>query len=398
MKIAYFHYLDKQDTALHHARQFTEAVRSLGHSISTHPMNLAPTDADRFKDRVRRTLKRKFSPYLHEFKELMLYPAHLNCELKIVRQEQPDVMLTRYDFLKPSCLAVANRSGKPLVLEVNGPTCESALYLDEYHHIPFVGDFLERLMLRGAAQVVVVSDALRRHLTERYDFDPEKVTVNHNGADCDRFHPGISGSAVRNQFRLERKNVVGFVGSLHRWRAPDFLLEIVGRLAHRRDVVFLFVGDGDEWEVLRDQFSSSNLGNSVVFAGRVGHEVLPQFLAAMDVALLPESTFYMSPLKLFEYMAAGLPTVAPRYDAIEEIISHGETGLLFRPANSEAAAQYISLLLNDPAKRKEMGAAAVHEVTQKFSWHHNAERVIAVCRRALKSSQLPARSNDPVAI
>jgi len=383
MNITYFHYCYGQDGPSHHVRQFAEAVKSLGHSISVHAMNLAPTENGSTRNRVRNTLKGMLSPYLHELKELAWNPRYILRESAIVRAEQPDVLLTRHHFLTASCLVVAKQTGKPLVLEVNAPACESATYFDEYFHIPFVGEYLERLTVQGAAQVVVVSDALRSHIAKHHDVHTEKLTVSHNGVDCDKFHPGISGSAVRDRFGLQGKKVIGFVGSLYRWRGPDLLIEIAKRLAQDQTTAFLLVGDGDEWKVFRDQLLSLKLQNSVVFAGRVDHEVLPQFLAAMDVALLPDSTFYMSPLKLFEYMAAGIPTVAPRYDAIEEIISHGETGLLFRPADPESATRCITLLLNDPEKRKEMGLAAVRHVTKNFTWRANAERVISACQRAL---------------
>jgi len=398
VKIAYFHYQYGQDTALHHVHQFAQAVRSLGHRISVHAMNLAPTEDARVRDHIRKALKGKFAPYLHELKELLWNPRYISREIAIVRREQPDIILSRTHYLTVSCLAVAKWTGTPLALEMNAPACESKLYLDQYFHIPFLGVPLERLIVRGAEEVVVVSGALRHYVTDCYNVDTKKVTVNHNGVDCEKFHPGVSGSAVRDQFRLQGKKVIGFVGSLYRWRGPDLLIEIASRFAHRQDVVFLLVGDGEEWKVFREQLLNLNLGNSVVLAGRVDHEILPQFLAAMDVALLPESAFYMSPLKLFEYMASGLPSIAPRYEAIEEIISHGETGLLFRPADPEAAAQSITLLLNDPEKRKQMGLAAVQRVTKNLTWRHNAERVISVCRRALECSQLSARSNDPVAL
>ena len=313
-------------------------------------MNLGPTEDAQVKDRIRDALKRRLSPYLHEFKELLLNPLYLFREVAIVRREQPDIIMFRTQHLNASCLGVAKWTGTPLVLEVDNPTLESTLYLDQYLHIPFLGEFFERLLLRGGAEVIVVSEALRSYFENRHDINIENITANHNGVDCDKFHPGISGSSIRDRFGLQGKNIIGFVGNLYRWRGPDLLIEIISRLAHRQDVVFLLVGDGDEWKEFRNQLSSLNLEDSVVLAGQVDHDILPQYLAVMDLALLPDAAFYGSPLKLFEYMATGIPPVAPRYYVIEEIISHGETGLLFQPADSEAAAQHITSLLSDPEK------------------------------------------------
>ena len=71
------------------------------------------------------------------------------------------------------------------------------------------------------------------------------------------------------------------------------------------------------------------------FTGAVPHEEIPAWLGHFDVALAPyrptEHAFYFSPLKLFEYMACGVPTVAARLGQIEEVVRHGETGLLYTP-------------------------------------------------------------------
>ena len=105
----------------------------------------------------------------------------------------------------------------------------------------------------------------------------------------------------------------------------------------------------------------------------------------MDVGIMPESNFYGSPLKVIEYMATGIPTVAPRYGPLEELIEHGKEGFLFPPGKVEAAFEYITSLLCDPDKRLKMGSAAADSVTQRLTWRHNAERVISACRRALES-------------
>jgi len=384
MKIAYFHYLHGQDTALHHVHQFADAVRSLGHTISVHAMNLAPTDNGSIRNQVRNTLKRRLSPYLHELKELCWNPRYIIRELDIVRQEQPDVILSRTHFLTASCLAVAKRSGKPLVLEMNAPACESVMYFDEYLHLPLVGEFLERLTAQGAGEVIVVSEALRRYVASRYKLPLEKISANPNGADNARFHPNVDGSKVRQQFGLQGKKVIGFVGSLYRWHGPDLLRNVIDHFRKDHGVAFLLVGDGHGWEKFRELIASDGLRERVSLPGQVPHDSLPEYIAAMDVALLPESNFYGSPLKVIEYMATGIPTVAPRYGPLEEIIEHGREGLLFPPRNVKAALHSITGLLANAEMRQQMGLAAACKVTQSLTWRHNAEQVIAACQRALK--------------
>jgi glycosyltransferase involved in cell wall biosynthesis len=387
MKIAYFHYLYGQDTALNHVRQFAEAVRGLGHTISVHAMNLAPSDNGRIRNRIRRSLKKSLSRYLHEIKELWWNPRYIVRELDVVRQEKPDVILSRTGLLTASCLAVAKWSGKPLVLEVNSPACESAMYLDQYLHIPWVGEWLEGLTVRRAAEVIVVSDALGQYLKSRHNIGSNKITVNHNGADCEKFHPGLNGSRMRGQLGLDDKKVVGFVGSLHRWRGPDFFIAVMQRVGKISGVTFLLVGDGPEWKKFQQKLLMVELKDNVVFVGRVPHESIPEYLAAMDVAFVPESSFYMSPLKLIEFMAAGVPTVSPRYKAIEELVSDGQNGFLFSPQDVDGAVHCITSALAEDNKRQKIGIAAACKVRRNLTWRHNAERVISACVRVLESSK-----------
>jgi len=397
VKISYFHYLYGQDSALHHVQQFATAVRSLGYQISVHNMNLAPTDDATVKNHVRKAFKRRFSPYLHEFKELLWNPRYICREIEIVRKEQPDIILSRTHYLTASCLAVSKWTGTPLVLEVNAPARESALYLDEYLHIPLLGVFLERLMVHGAAHVVVVSEALRRYITDCYNVGTEKITVNHNGADCDRFHPGLDGAAVRRKFGLHGKRIVGFVGSLQTWHGPDLLEKMIKQLASD-GVKFLLVGGGAGWKKFRDSIAKSGLSEHLIYTGRIPHASLPEHVAAMDVAVMPDSNFYGSPLKVLEYMSAAVPTVAPRYGPLEELIQHGREGLLFAPRDTDTAVQQIRFLLDHPQTCREMGLAASHRVAQGFTWRHNAERTISVCRRTLECPQFSARSHDPLSL
>jgi glycosyltransferase involved in cell wall biosynthesis len=118
----------------------------------------------------------------------------------------------------------------------------------------------------------------------------------------------------------------------------------------------------------------------VHFAGAVPHEEIPEWIGRFDVALAPysrpEHPFYFSPLKLFEYMACGVPTVAARLGQIEEIVRHGETGLLYPPGELDELAAACDGLLSDLALRKRLGQAATEEVHRCYTWDHNAERIV----------------------
>ncbi len=103
-----------------------------------------------------------------------------------------------------------------------------------------------------------------------------------------------------------------------------------------------------------------------------------------DVALAPyprpDHDFYFSPLKLFEYMACGVPVVAASLGQIEEVVRDGETGLLYPPDELEALTTACDQLLSDPDLRRRLGSAAAKEVHGRYTWDHNAERVVKLAR------------------
>jgi glycosyltransferase involved in cell wall biosynthesis len=390
MKIAYFHYLTDDDSALLHVAQFAAAVRSLGHTVTVHAMNLAPRGMS-LTVRVRGSIKRAASPFLHEIKELLWNPRYVRRELAVVRREQPDVLLYRTHGLTASCLPVSLLTRKPYVLEMNAPASERAFYA-QYFRIPLVAEALEGRVVRAAAEVLTVSGALRGYVAGRYGVSPDRVTVNHNGVDPEAFDSARDGAVLRASLGSPGRPVIGFIGSLFQWRGPRFLLDIIRSVSEEHDVRFLLVGDGDEWKPFREEIKKQNLVNRVILTGRLEHRVMPEYLKLMDVALVPDSAFYMSPLKLFEYMAAGVPTVAPAYPAIGEIIADGKSGLLFPPGDCAGAVRCIEMLLGNPEMRRSIGRASARTVAERYTWVHNAGRALSACARALERNGSDATS------
>ena len=99
-------------------------------------------------------------------------------------------------------------------------------------------------------------------------------------------------------------------------------------------------------------------------------------LAEFDIALQPKVVAYASPLKIFDYMAAGCAIVAPDQPNIREILEHERTALLFNPDDPAALWQAISRLVEDPALRQRLAAAARAELEAKdYTWQGNARRI-----------------------
>jgi len=120
------------------------------------------------------------------------------------------------------------------------------------------------------------------------------------------------------------------------------------------------------------------VADRVHFLGPRPHGEVPELLAAFDVALVPAINPYASPLKLHEYMAAGLATVAPDQPNLREVLTSGENALLVPPDDGPALAAAIERLAADAELRERLGRAARRTVEERdLTWRGNARRVVA---------------------
>jgi glycosyltransferase involved in cell wall biosynthesis len=193
------------------------------------------------------------------------------------------------------------------------------------------------------------------------------------GADTERFTPGAAG---RVPFTKEPGAIVAvFAGAFRAWHGAIQLVDAVRQLHERGLDAFraVFLGDGPE----RPGAMAAAAGDPrFVFAGAVSHDEMPAALAAADIGVAPFDVarhpplalgFYWSPLKVFEYMASGLPVVAPALPRLRDLVGDAVEGRLYEPATSEALADALATLA-DPGRRAQLGAAARARAVRDYSW------------------------------
>ena len=155
----------------------------------------------------------------------------------------------------------------------------------------------------------------------------------------------------------------------------------------RNDVDAVLIGDGPELPAVRQ---AAERIDGVTCVGPVAHDAMPACLAAADVGVAPFDVgrhaplslgFFWSPLKLFEYMASGLPVVAPAIDRITHLVGDGAEGLLYDADDPAALAGAIARLC-DPALRRRLGAAARARAVRDYGWDRHCERLAAAIEAA----------------
>jgi glycosyltransferase involved in cell wall biosynthesis len=207
------------------------------------------------------------------------------------------------------------------------------------------------------------------------------------GADTDRFRPDAAG--VIPFPRTPGDTIAIFVGAFRGWHGAIHLVDAIRELRARgrNDIKAVLIGDGPEFGRVRH---AANGIDGITFTGALPHGDIPASLAAADIGVAPfdvtahrplQWEFYWSPLKVFEYMASGLPVLAPRIDRLMNIVRDGQEGVLYDPAQPGSLASALERLCN-PSLRSQLGAAARARVVGHFSWRSHCQALDRAMRTA----------------
>jgi glycosyltransferase involved in cell wall biosynthesis len=296
-----------------------------------------------------------------------------------------DLVYERYSLWSFAGMAYARAAEVPGLLEVNAPLIEEQARYREL--VDRAGAVRVAEQVFGAATALVaVSGDVAAYL-EGYLAARGRVHIVPNGVDPARFHPGVTPALRRRPGSF----TVGFVGSLKPWHGLDVLVDAFALLHYQdSDTRLVIVGDGPERDRLASHLMAHGLLGSTDSPGLVAPDEVPAWLACMDVAVAPYPDldgFYFSPLKVFEYMAAGIPVVTSRIGQLASLIEDGVNGLLCPPADADTLAARLKRLRTDPDLRVQLGSAARATVLHHHTWDAVVDHVLKLA--TLNSSPQP---------
>jgi glycosyltransferase involved in cell wall biosynthesis len=183
--------------------------------------------------------------------------------------------------------------------------------------------------------------------------------------------------------------VAVFAGAFRRWHGAIHLVEAIRALRSRgrRDVAAVLIGDGPELAATKQ--AAAGLAG-ITFTGALSHSAMPACLAAASIGVAPFDVdahaplaldFYWSPLKVFEYMASGLPVVAPDIPRLRHIVRPQQDGILYDPSGADGLADALTRLADDEPLRRAYGQAARQHVVAEFGWDVHCRALDAALRR-----------------
>lgn len=319
-------------------------------------------------------------PGLSEWREIEAFREGIE---GVARQWQPEVLHAHSPALCGMAgLRAAKRLGLPFVYEIrafwedaavgNGTGREGSL---KYR----LTRALENRVVAGADAVFTICKGLRDDLVAR-GHDGEKIGLSPNGVDLALFgDPVARDDALAHALGIGAGPVVGFIGSFYDYEGLDDLVAALPALRQRHPhAQLLLVGGGPMEEALRAQAAASPAGDAIVFTGRVPHAEVERYYSLIDVLAYPRKhsrlTDLVTPLKPLEAMAQRRIVAASDVGGHRELITDGQTGLLFPPDDPAGMAASLADFIDRRDSWPTMREAGRAHVAAHHDWARNVQR------------------------
>jgi glycosyltransferase involved in cell wall biosynthesis len=307
---------------------------------------------------------------------------------RLAARVRPAVLHAHSDYHQPQlALAVGGELGIPVIYEVRGfweetwashhPSGEAVAVASERFSRTRA---VESAAMCAADAVVTLSEVMRREIIGR-GVEPDRVVVVSNAVDGKRFTPVPRDDRLAARLGIDRDDqVVGYISSFSGYEGIPYLLEAAARLRPRRPRLrVLLVGDGRSMSEIRETAVRLGLDDgTLVLPGRVPHDEILGYYSLLDVFVVPRTAHRVSglvtPLKPYEAMALERPIIVSDLPALREVVTPGETGLVFRAEDADDLAARIGELLDDPGLRARLGSQARQWVLTERTWASNGAR------------------------
>jgi len=245
---------------------------------------------------------------------------------------------------------------------------------------------VERGVVGNVHSLIFLSRAMKKAFEDHYRKMAPSVVA----------HSGLHAQPL-DRLPSPESRTVCYVGKLHPHKGLRLLLQAVAKMPG--DVSLLVVGGDAYLEENREMARSLGIDRRCRFSGFVPNHRIPELLADCSVGAVPlmdcfYNRYLTSPMKVFDYIAAGLPLVAPDFPLFEEILTHEENALFFAPNSADDLARCLSVLLEDRGLYKKLQENQL-KLCSKYTWQKRGEiirgLVEAVRNEPKKPSNAPAR-------
>ncbi len=390
MRIAYLALieLDVENACSVHTREIGEQLAALGHEVTL--ILPRPLRARRWAG-VRHLWVRWWG--FDRWRQLAFYLQSAWMLVRCHRARPFDALYVREAIRHPFLPGLARWLGLPLFVEVNGWA------LDDFRLIGASARELAEIersqgaLLRAAKGILVSTVGNAEKVASQYHIPTSRIMVQELGTNTEHFKPG-ERLAVRRSLGLPPEGpIVLFAGSFHPHHDVRTLVEAFAGLAtHDRRATLLLIGQGAQWEPIGERIAAMGLADRVCRVPGAPYEQIASYYQAADVGVLPLSRANIRQrngciaLKLWDYMAAGLPVVATDLpDTASYPLLH-DKAVLVPPEDPHAMEKALRDLAERGELRERLGRAGRDYVVQFRGWRRAAEDTVRFMNERLRES------------
>ncbi|GAB6098102.1 glycosyltransferase family 4 protein [Desulfatiferula olefinivorans] len=373
LKVLYTHRTRGSDVESVHIMGIVNALKEKGHEVDLLSVPGASTQKkNKLISKFFDFISLHLNQVLFEFAEFLYnFILYINLVKKFKNQKY-DFIYERYALNTFATVLFANKMKIPILLEVNDAT---GIKRTRNHKLEFISKRFENWIFCNVDSVITISSKFVEIIEDRIGKN-KKICFIPNAIDEKTF------DIEKYPINYDKKVVVGFVGSFAQWHGVDMLLEVIPDiLKTNKNIKFLIVGSGVTFQRFKLSIDSMGFSNEVELTGKVPHEMIPGYLAKMNVGVIPDSNEYGSPMKLFEYMAMNAVPVAPDLPPILDVIENEVNGLIFNRRDTNSLSKVLINICEHEELRKKITFNARVQVLNNHLWKHNAEKIIDIYYR-----------------
>jgi glycosyltransferase involved in cell wall biosynthesis len=369
-----------------HMRGMVQGFREEGHSIEILVIGKKPeatatiVNSTSTKAFLKNVMPKIIWRTLKEIQQIR-FDKHAAQELKrAVQTFAPDIVYERSAWMSNGSVEVLKYFKIKHIVEINAPFKEEVKKFEKAPSlIAHIGKKKLKNLLQSATLVAPITTSLEKYLIENYDIDKKKCLVVPNAIDLREIQIKDSRvEEIRNSFDLTTKKVIGFVGSIFPYHGVDRLIRSVSELKNI-NIVVLIVGDGYLIPELKKIANELGISSRVHFTGSVPKEDIYNYISAMDIVTLPNTEWYCSPVKLFEYGALGKRILAVNEAGVADIMSY-EDGELFEN-NDNAFQEALIKTFAEFDVLAEKARGFQQKIVTNHTWKSNAAGVLLEINR-----------------
>ncbi len=278
----------------------------------------------------------------------------------LIRKERIEIIHTHLVHASIAGRIAAKLAGVKVIV--------STRHYTYYHSQNRIVNWLERKTAVLNNRIIAISNAVKEHLQERENYQPETISVINNAVDLDCYPLVKEEIKQKGDCPLSSDCLlIGSVGRLHPSKGYDTLLNSIPEvIAEFPSAKFMIIGDGAQKEYLQKLCVVLGISEYVVFLGGKAHDQVLSFFKRIHLFVLT-SNWEGFGIAAIEAMASGKPVVATNVEGLREVVKDGRTGFLVPPGQPKALAKKIILLLKNPSLCSQMGNEGRKRVETLFS-------------------------------